>query len=201
MDANPSFKQLLEQSRQLTTHIVSPVYNHIDRGLEQIEQQTRRLLRRTTNRQDELETATIDTRAAYLLANKGFDADKIKETIDGINLALTFEPLHALPDTDIHGHIQNGHENIISIAIESQKCQTIDDFESQFDRSIQNDWSRTKRKIMEAMGHQPSNAMDTDQNRLGFSSFIKMSRSRVARNPASKSLVSPPTRASLHTQM
>nr|KAJ3421523.1 hypothetical protein HK105_003229 [Polyrhizophydium stewartii] len=41
------FRQLLEQSRQLTNHIVTPGLAPIDRGLEQIEAQTRRLLRRT----------------------------------------------------------------------------------------------------------------------------------------------------------
>ncbi|KAH6584215.1 hypothetical protein BASA60_001060 [Batrachochytrium salamandrivorans] len=47
------FRQLLEQSRQLTNHIVAPGLTPIDRGLEQIEAQTRRLLKRTGARQDE----------------------------------------------------------------------------------------------------------------------------------------------------
>ncbi|KAI8922785.1 Nup93/Nic96-domain-containing protein [Entophlyctis helioformis] len=41
------FRQLLEQSKQLTNHIVAPGLTPIDRGLDQIEAQTQRLLRRS----------------------------------------------------------------------------------------------------------------------------------------------------------
>jgi nuclear pore complex protein Nup93 len=143
------FKQLLEQSRQLTTHIVTP-HAPLERGLEHIEAQTRRLLSRT--RSDHVKK----DRASYLLANRGFDAEKVSETLNRINLALSFEPLDSIPDTDINGYLRNDHENIVSAAIEEQKKQTILDFEKRFENAVHSDWQNVKRRIMD---HQPNDSI------------------------------------------
>jgi SOS response regulatory protein OraA/RecX len=89
------FKDQREQSRQLTSHIISQSHAPIERSLEQIQEQTKRLMRRTV--QDE----SADAKAAYLLANRGFDAETVREQVNEIN--LTFEPLSGVADTDIEG--------------------------------------------------------------------------------------------------
>jgi len=91
-----SFAQLLEQSKSLTTHIVSNL-PPIQRSLPQIEAQTRKLLSQT--RPDVTGATTpygpqgtgLDTRAAYLLANKGFDADALQSTLSKVDVSKTFE--------------------------------------------------------------------------------------------------------------
>ena len=158
-------QQQLERSKQLTSHIVSNMTDTIDRPLEQIQAQTNRLYQRTAVRSDAdgPGQTTINSRAAFLLANKGFDAERVAENLDNMNLALSFEPLQGLPDTDIQGFLKNEHENIVSCAIEEQKNQTIEDFQLHFDRMIQKEWTRVKRKIMEEMGHQ-TNFEDMEQD-------------------------------------
>ena len=109
------FQDLLEQSKRLTNHIVPNGFVAPERGLEQIEKQTKRLLQRAYEQSGSTAGATqpqIDPRAAFMLASKGFDADRVRETIDQINLALTFEPLQAVHDTDIEGYLRNEHETI-----------------------------------------------------------------------------------------
>ncbi|KAI8915588.1 Nup93/Nic96-domain-containing protein [Gorgonomyces haynaldii] len=142
--------QLLEQSKQLTTHIISPLHQPIARGLQQIEQQSKRLLKRTA--QDE--PIKMDNRAAFLLANKGFDDRKVTDALDRIDLSLTFEPLHGLPDTDIQGYLRNEHENIISSAIQEQKTRAVHDFEDRYHRKLQKDWVEAKQRIMQELGYQ-----------------------------------------------
>ncbi|KAJ8324993.1 hypothetical protein BDV3_004491 [Batrachochytrium dendrobatidis] len=253
------FRQLLEQSRQLTNHIVSPGLTPIDRGLEQIEAQTRRLLKRAGARQDttagsgtyagsagangglvrsdgtvdpagnefhgmlsssDMEglsstavggltgsghhtaatqsmiidgsdpavsaAAAIDSRTAYLLAKQGFDPERVQHTLAQIDLTNTFEPLHGLPDADIEAFLRNEHENIVSIAIEETKSQVAQDFERSFELRIGRDWTATKKRIFDQMGHQPSRSLRNSQaeaNLLGSgdrtdSSILQLSNSR-----------------------
>ena len=152
-----NFNQLLEQSRQLTNHIVAPSLTPIQRGLEQIEAQTKRLLKRTTTVVDDgnkpPNNATLDSRAAYLLAKQGIDADKVMQTLDQIDLTHTFEPLQGVGDADIDAFLSNEHENIVSLAIEETKEQVCVDTERSFEQRMQRDWQKVTRRIFDEMGH------------------------------------------------
>lgn len=67
------FAQQRELSKHLTTHIVSHT-PPIDRHLDQILAQTNLLRKRTASRLED----NVDARAAFLLANEGFDAQAVK---------------------------------------------------------------------------------------------------------------------------
>lgn len=57
----------------------------------------------------------------YLLAGRGFDADKISQTIHSIKVAQAFEPLQPLEDTDVEGFLRHEHELTIISAIEATR--------------------------------------------------------------------------------
>jgi nuclear pore complex protein Nup93 len=75
---------------------------------------------------------------------------------------LTFEPLRGVPDTDIEQFLRNEHETLVSLAIEESRMQTVQDFEASFEKSVQKDWARQKRKIMENMGQHSLAHLDSD---------------------------------------
>ncbi|KAJ3089450.1 hypothetical protein HK102_006381 [Quaeritorhiza haematococci] len=144
----PSFQSLLEQSRQLTNHIITPGLPQLERGLDQIENQSRKLVTKAAREGGNI----VDTRTAYLLANKGYDAERVSETLNAINLASTFEPLQPLHDTDIEGYLRHEHEMVILSTIEESRQQTVRDFEEGFERSLHRDWERVKKRIFEELG-------------------------------------------------
>jgi hypothetical protein len=95
-----SFSSLLEQSRQLARQTGEYL---IQRNVDQIDDTTRSL--HTT-----LSHSTKDVaknKGRYLLATKGFDADKLSRNLNAVNLKLTYEPLElALADTDLEGSLK-----------------------------------------------------------------------------------------------
>lgn len=76
-----------------------------------------------------LAAAPPDSRTAFLLASRGIDADKALHTLGDINLALSFEPLQAIPDTDIDAYLRHEHETLVSLAVQETISRTLNDFE------------------------------------------------------------------------
>ncbi|KAJ3262323.1 hypothetical protein HK103_002737 [Boothiomyces macroporosus] len=168
-----NLKNLVLEGRSLTNHILPTGVEQIERGIEQIEAQTKRLLRRSSTRQDSPnKKQNVDNRTAYLLASRGIDADKVLENLVDIKLGLTFDPLQGLPDTDIDGYLVNEHENLVSIAIEESKNKTISDFEQNFEKLVQKDWNKQKRKIMEDLGHQVATHPDYESSMIQLTLVI-----------------------------
>jgi nuclear pore complex protein Nup93 len=159
-----NLKNLVQESRQLTNHILPTGLTPLERGLEQIEAQTKRLLKRTTSRQDSPQK--VDNRTQYLLASRGIDSDKVLENLVDINLGLTF--VQGVPDTDIEGYLRNEHETLVSLAIEETRNQAILDFETHFEQSLQRDWTKQKQRIMENFGHHSLTQMDVDLQNGGL---------------------------------
>jgi nuclear pore complex protein Nup93 len=155
-----NLKNLVQESRQLTNHILPTGLTPLERGLEQIDAQTKRLLKRTTSRDSPQKK--VDNRTQYLLASRGIDSDKVLENLVDINLGLTFEPLHGVPDTDIEGYLRNEHETLVSLTIEETRNQAILDFENHFEESLQRDWTKQKQRIMENFGHHSLTQMDIE---------------------------------------
>ncbi|KAJ3219762.1 hypothetical protein HDU67_009574 [Dinochytrium kinnereticum] len=157
--------QIYEQSRRLTAHIVTPGnIPQLERGLDQIAAQTRKLSTKSARAGDgsafrasageggPVSTGQIDSRTAYLLANRGFDADKVSATLSMIDPAATFEPVEGLYDTDIEGYLKLEHEHIIMTAIDESRAQTLKDCDERFERTLHRDWEKAKKRIFEELG-------------------------------------------------
>ncbi|PWN52304.1 NIC-domain-containing protein [Violaceomyces palustris] len=155
--------ELLQQSRKLTNHLGRSDLPQIQLGLDQIENQSRKLVSKS------LRSGTVqpgDARAHYFLANGGIDAAELADTINAANIANTFEPLQPIYDTDVESYLKHGHEQVILSAIEEGRRETLRDFHQSLDRTLHRDWERQKKRILEELGqHQvasgpvnPSNA-------------------------------------------
>lgn len=165
-DLNLNLKNLVQESRQLTNHILPTGLTPLERGLEQIKSQTKRLMKRVAVKDST--SRIVDNRTAYLLASRGIDTDKVLDNLVDINLGLTFEPLHGVPDTDVDLYLRNEHETLVSLAIEESRNQTVADFEINFELSMQKDWNKQKRKIMENMGQNSLTHLDNAKSNRIF---------------------------------
>ncbi|TKY89944.1 hypothetical protein EX895_001242 [Sporisorium graminicola] len=174
MDAAPqSLSDLLQQSRKLTNHLGRSDLPQIQLGLDQIENQSRKLVSKSLRAGS---AQPGDARAHYFLANGGIDAAQLADTIHSANIASTFEPLQPIYDTDVESYLTHEHQQVIISAIEQGRRETLQDFHRSLDRTMHRDWERQKRKILEELGqHQPSNAStaardaaDIDASRSGF---------------------------------
>ncbi|KAI8822571.1 Nup93/Nic96-domain-containing protein [Fimicolochytrium jonesii] len=163
---------LYEQSRQLTNHVVRTDVPQLERTLDQIDADSKRLFKRTT-RVAEMGAASgaggaqavgLDTRAIYLLANKGFDHEKVRQTLDQIDLTQSLEPLTAVGDTDIEGYLKNEYQNIVTGAILDTKRGTGKAFEDSFERLLYRDWERVRKKVFQELGQHHTSWANKDQS-------------------------------------
>ncbi|KAJ1659089.1 nuclear pore complex subunit [Dispira simplex] len=142
-------QQLLEESQRLTSNITSGDVPTINRGLGQIEEESRRLLSKSI-----LDRGAQDSNGHYLLASGGVDADRLSSAVQSFNLGATFEPIQSIPDGDVEGYLQYQREQLIINALESGYRETCQDFESTFERHLQADWEKTKNRLLEELGQQ-----------------------------------------------
>ncbi|KAJ3094527.1 hypothetical protein HDU97_007963 [Phlyctochytrium planicorne] len=194
MSSMSDLNQIYEQSRRLTAHIVNPGnIPQLERGLDQIAAQTRKLSAKSSRTGDGAFRASgtgeiasgssgvvagqIDSRTAYLLANKGFDADKVSATLSMIDPAATFEPVEGLYDTDIEGYLKQEHDAIMVNAIEESRSQTLKDCDERFERALHRDWEKAKKRIFEELGQH--------QQRPSHRSFKSPGRPLIGRQGAS----------------
>ncbi|KAF9919357.1 hypothetical protein BX616_005400 [Lobosporangium transversale] len=184
--------QLAEQSKQLTSHIGGLQLPHIERGIDQIENQSRKLAAKASK-----PTEITDNKAHFFLAKGGIDANAINATLNSINLA-TFEPYQPIHDTDTEAFLRHQHEQIIINTIDESRRETVMDFDSNFETSLNYDWERTKKRIFEELGHQgQGSGSDKDLGQsTGFrgSSSLGLSQSSAYlpgfnKNPTSPDIV------------
>ncbi|CAI2170419.1 1130_t:CDS:10 [Funneliformis geosporum] len=158
MAAN-QLKELAERSRKVANAIIKQDIPPIERNLEQIEKQSRKLADKVIKPGEEPER-----KAPYFLANIGIDGDRLSQEVKSINVLGAFEPREILPDTDVEKFIEHKHQQTISSIIKDGHIQTVDDYNSYFDRCLVHDWDRTKRRVFEELGqHIPtSTSSDSD---------------------------------------
>ncbi|MBW0496005.1 hypothetical protein O181_035720 [Austropuccinia psidii MF-1] len=142
-------------------------------GLDQIEAQSRRLVSKI-RKNDSLDASLSQrehqnfvslngqgssSKAHYLLAGAGVNAEELGKTIDGVDLRGTFEPLQPLQDTDVEGYLKHEHEQLIIASIEEGRRKTIQDFYQILDRSMRQNWQDHKELLFEELArHQPQSS-------------------------------------------
>ena len=138
----------------------------------------------------------------FLLAGRGFDAEKLNQELSSIELKASYEPLEPLGDTDIDDYLRHHHDMIVVTAIEETRTATekyCDDFTM---KHLNNDWEIAKKNIIEDLGHHrgkyegPTDSTTTrSRKRLTYGeSGLATSMSDTALNSAVEavSLMQPP---------
>ncbi|KAF9913257.1 hypothetical protein EC991_000019 [Linnemannia zychae] len=168
--------QLAEQSKQLTKHLSTSQVPQINRGIDQIESQSRKLAAKATKSAD-----GADNKGQFFLAKGGIDANSMNATLNSINLKSTFEPFQPIHDTDTESFLRHQHEQIILNTIDESRRETVMDFDSNFETSLNYDWERTKKRIFEELGQHQGQDGRSDAD-LGLSTRSFRGNSSLAQS-------------------
>ncbi|KAF9162413.1 hypothetical protein DFQ26_003567 [Actinomortierella ambigua] len=147
--------QLSQRAKQLTNHIEGLDMPHIQRGIDQIESQSRKLAAKSTKPVD-----GADNKALLFLAKGGVDTTASNNLLNTINLKSIFEPLHPVYETDTEAYLKHQHEHTILNTIEESRRETVQHFDNNFETALNYDWERTKKRIFEELGHSAERADD-----------------------------------------
>ncbi|CAG8504992.1 3379_t:CDS:10, partial [Acaulospora morrowiae] len=176
MAANIQLKQLAERSRNVANAILNRDLPPIERNLEQIEKQSRKLADKVVKPGE-----TPERKAPYFLANIGIDGDKLTQEVKSINVLGAFEPRVVLPDTDVEKYLDHKHQQTITSIIKDGYTQTINDYNSHFDRCLHQDWDRFKRKVFEELGqHVPMRSVSSSEVPVSVGSGRNVTQTRFS---------------------
>ncbi|KAJ3021899.1 hypothetical protein HKX48_007480 [Thoreauomyces humboldtii] len=188
-----SFESLFEQSRKLTNHTEGlQGFPQLERGLEQIDAESKRLYKKTTRIAESsgsgiaVAPASLDARTIYMFANRGYDPEKVRETLDSINLTQSMEPLNGVRDTDIEGFLKNEYQNIVTGAILETKRETGKAYEQCFDNMLFRDWEKTRNKVFQELGQHHHTPYVAPDQIAGFRGSQSSSRATSVHAPESR---------------
>ncbi|KAG8928588.1 hypothetical protein FRC02_006703 [Tulasnella sp. 418] len=189
---------LVSQSKQLTAHLTRPELPSIHLGLDQIEQQTKRLVP-TQSIQD-------TSKGNYLLAQAHINAPILSSQIASLNPAQTFAPLQPIHDTDISSYLRHSHEQSLISAIEEGRRETENEFYRVLEERVRKDWENRKKRIFEEIGLSVAPGGEEraggDINAFGKSRLGPLSASRSAGRPLGSSIPPQPKQSmSMHSKM
>ncbi|RKP05933.1 Nup93/Nic96-domain-containing protein [Thamnocephalis sphaerospora] len=166
-DATESLNQILEQALRLKNHVLPPSRPHIDRGLEQIESQSRQLLTRATGEED-----VFGAKTQLFLAKGGVDADELSGRVQDTRMDVAFESLHVLPDIDVEGFLRHEHEQSIVDTIDEGSLQTATSFEEYAEAVMQHEWNEYKKRVYRQCSQNANIHYDCVQEPAAFASMI-----------------------------
>ncbi|EJT98918.1 NIC-domain-containing protein [Dacryopinax primogenitus] len=142
--ATPDLTALLASSRNLAAHLEQQELPHLTLGLDQIENQSRKLVSRTGG-------PGAAERANYLLAQARVNAPQLQNLATSLNPAFTFAPLQPVRDTDIASHLRHAHEQAILSTIEETRRDTAQSFWRSMEEKIGRDWEEKKKRVIEEL--------------------------------------------------
>jgi len=141
----PNFSKLYEQSLQLTSHIENDGFL-LQRNVEQLDQTSKKLVSKASKVSGDI----AKNKAHYLLAGKGFDADRLSRNLNSINIKAAFEPAEPLTETDLDAYLKHEYDLTILTSIEEAKKETTSRFEEKYVSTMEQDWEEAKKILLDS---------------------------------------------------
>lgn len=101
---------------------------------------------------DNKKNVNYENKAHYLLADRGFDAEKLNNQLSEIELQTAYEPTETLGETDIESYLQHHHNMIVLTAIEESILSTKKSCDAVMMNALSSDWELSKNRLMDKMG-------------------------------------------------
>eukprot|EP00698_Gefionella_okellyi_P023163 TRINITY_DN7825_c0_g1_i1.p1 TRINITY_DN7825_c0_g1~~TRINITY_DN7825_c0_g1_i1.p1 ORF type:complete len:836 (-),score=197.95 TRINITY_DN7825_c0_g1_i1:20-2527(-) len=178
---------LYEESRRLTAHIDNHGLPLLQRGVEQIDEISRRMYAKATR--SAVAGDAGKNKAHYLLANRGFDADRLTRTLGGIELKASTEPLEPLLETDVAGFLRHHHRMTVLTAIEESKKYAIDEFEQAHSLLLDQDWAQVREDMLHTLSH--LGRVQTAAATADYSRDVSMTMATPGRHTTATSAMTP----------
>ncbi|KAJ1901001.1 nuclear pore complex subunit [Kickxella alabastrina] len=148
-----SLSSLLEESKRLTTHLTSTEIPTVQRGIDLLEAESRKLVARSVRNSTAASGRTLlDPRAQSLLASSGVDTDELTENVASTAMLSAFEMLQPSYDANVESFLAQQQEQSIVNAIEESELSTLDDFDRNMTAHMQQVWEDTQRRLFEELG-------------------------------------------------
>ncbi|KAJ2319470.1 nuclear pore complex subunit, partial [Coemansia sp. RSA 2681] len=138
---------LLEESKRLNTHLTSSEIPSVQRGLDLLESESRKLVARSVRN-----GGALDPRAQSMLASSGVDTDELTDNVAPASLLSAFELLQSDYDANVESYLGQMQEQSIVEAIEGSGLSTLDDFDRYMSLHMRNVWEDTQRRLFEELG-------------------------------------------------
>ncbi|KAJ2459293.1 nuclear pore complex subunit [Coemansia sp. RSA 2424] len=142
-----SLSTLLEESKRLNTHLTSSEIPSVQRGLDLLESESRKLVARSVRN-----GGALDPRAQSMLASSGVDTDELTDNVAPASLLSAFELLQSDYDANVESYLGQMQEQSIVEAIEGSGLSTLDDFDRYMSLHMRNVWEDTQRRLFEELG-------------------------------------------------
>ncbi|KAJ2557202.1 nuclear pore complex subunit [Coemansia sp. RSA 1933] len=142
-----SLSALLEESKRLTTHLTSAEIPTVQRGIDLLESESRKLVARSVR-----DGRPLDPRGQALLAGAGVDTDGLAENTASAALLSAFELLQPTYDANVASFLSQQQEQSIINAIEESELTTLDDFDRNMAAHMNQVWEDTQRRLFEELG-------------------------------------------------
>lgn len=172
-------RELLESSRNLPNS--SPDLGSIQLGLKEISKRASSLRKGTEDEND--------TKAHYLLANSGVNAEDIASDLQSLNFQQSLEPtILSSSEVDIDNYLRAKKEETILAAIEESVRTTARDFDHFLAQNVTVDWKVRKQHICEHFGLVPKSQFDDAKqspSALGTRTWGRLSLGRYVLGPIS----------------
>lgn len=90
----------------------------------------------------------------YLLAQAGFDAEKMNRTLASIEVRPTADVPEPLAETDVAGFLRHHHHMVVLGTIEEAKKHAVDDFHKANEVALEREWAAMKEDMLQALSAQ-----------------------------------------------
>ena len=129
----------------------------LQRSLAQMEEESRRLVQGTWPEPMEGTTEAPPppdaTRARYLLAHQGFDADRLERCVEKVAFAELQPPPPLFARTDLESALRYQHELAVLNGVEEAQLHTGQALEQAWESQMARDWARRRREVLAALGY------------------------------------------------
>ncbi|GFR48472.1 hypothetical protein Agub_g10163, partial [Astrephomene gubernaculifera] len=142
MAASFDWTSLVQQSADL----VGQDYNNVprvERSLPQLQQYADALRSRTNRYRGPAEQAA----ATRLLAQQGFDANRLTTEVVGLEIVPTIEDVFHAETNSVEEYLQQVEEATLLAAIQEAQQESVASFESYMEQCMARDWAANKRQL------------------------------------------------------
>ncbi|GAA5809132.1 hypothetical protein MFLAVUS_011485 [Mucor flavus] len=130
-----SLKQILERSKLTNSKILPQELPSIERGLDQIDSQSKKLSSKTATNDE-----GGNVRAHYFLAQGGVNTQELITDLGTIHLGGLEEHRQPIQDMDVEGYLEQQRTETVIKIIEAGRHEIVDSTKNSFDDTVDAYW-------------------------------------------------------------
>ena len=130
-------------------------YPRLERSLAQIDALARSLAARVPGAGEAAGAAAAGVASGVadrVLAREGFDSERLRRDVRGLELQTTFEDVFPVEHTSLEKYLESVHQSVVSSALLTAEQRLLKDYDDFVEARLQDLLEEDKRKLMQAYG-------------------------------------------------